>query len=163
MKQAITITINGIEQELLVEPRKTLLAVLRDQLQMTGTKEGCSTGDCGACTVIVDGKPVTSCLMLAVQADEREVTTVEGVANGTLHPLQKSMVDLLGFQCGFCTPGFIMSGVALLNQNDNPKDVEIRHSLAGNLCRCTGYTKIVAAVKKAAGEVRKQKRRKKKV
>jgi carbon-monoxide dehydrogenase small subunit len=162
MKQTIQLAVNGRVHELLVEPRKPLLAVLRDQLQMTGTKEGCSTGDCGACTVLVDGKPVTSCLMLAVQVNEREVATVEGVANGALHPLQKAMIDLLGFQCGFCTPGIIMSGVALLNRNDKPSNDEIRQALAGNLCRCTGYTKIVEAVKKAAGEMRRQKGRKKK-
>ncbi|MCZ6636211.1 MAG: (2Fe-2S)-binding protein [bacterium] len=160
MKQPIQLTVNGQVQEVLVEPRKTLLAVLRDQLQLTGTKEGCSTGDCGACTVLLDGKPVTSCLVLAVQAQGREVATVEGVANGTLHPIQKAMIDLLGFQCGFCTPGFIMSSVALLNRNPNPKEDEIRAALAGNLCRCTGYTKIVEAVKKAAREVRQQKGRK---
>ena len=162
MKQTIQLAVNGRVHELLVEPRKPLLAVLRDQLQMTGTKEGCSTGDCGACTVLVDGKPVTSCLMLAVQVNEREVATVEGVANGALHPLQKAMIDLLGFQCGFCTPGIIMSGVALLNRNDKPSNDEIRQALAGNLCRCTGYTKIVEAVKKAAGEMRRQKGRNKK-
>ena len=162
MKKAIQLNVNGSQYDVLVEPRKPLLAVLRDQLQLTGTKEGCSTGDCGACTVLLDGEPVTSCLVLAVQADGREVTTIEGVANGSLHPLQESMIDRLGFQCGFCTPGVIMSGVALLNRNPSAKDDEIRHALAGNLCRCTGYTKIVEAVKDAAKVVRRRQGREKK-
>lgn len=164
MKQAIQLTVNGTVYDVEVEPRKTLLAVLREQLQLTGTKEGCSTGDCGACTVLVDGEPITSCLMLAIQADGREITTIEGIAeqDGTLHPVQEEMVQLGGLQCGFCTAGIIMSGVALVNRNDNPSDDEIRHALAGNLCRCTGYTKVIEAMKKAAGTVRTQNRKKKK-
>lgn len=164
MKQAIQLTVNGTVYDVEVEPRKTLLAVLREQLQLTGTKEGCSTGDCGACTVLVDGEPITSCLMLAVQADGREITTIEGIAeqDGTLHPVQEEMVQLGGLQCGFCTAGIIMSGVALVNRNDKPDDDEIRYALAGNLCRCTGYTKVIEAMKKAAGTVRTQNRKKKK-
>jgi aerobic carbon-monoxide dehydrogenase small subunit len=149
--------INGEDYEVLVEPRKTLLAMLRDQLLMTGTKEGCSTGDCGACTVIMDGKPVTSCLVLAVEADGREITTIEGIAtNAGLHPVQKAMIEKGGIQCGFCTPGMIVSAVNLLKENPNPKEREIRRALAGNLCRCTGYTKIVEAVQEAAAELRRR-------
>ena len=156
MKQQIRTTINGEAYALSVEPRKTLLAVLRDQLDLTGTKEGCSTGDCGACTVLLDGEPVTSCLVLAVEADGREVTTIEGIAKDReLHPVQKAMVDLGGIQCGFCTPGMVMAAVALLRANPDPTEDEIRRALAGNICRCTGYTKIVEAVQKAAKEMRK--------
>ena len=153
-------TVNGREYDVSVEPRKTLLAVLRDQLHLTGTKEGCSTGDCGACTVILDGRLVTCCLVLAVQANGSDVTTVEGIANGTeLHPVQKALVESGGLQCGFCTAGFVVSGVALLNDNDKPTDDEIRRGFAGNLCRCTGYTKIIEAMRGAAKEVRQAKRR----
>lgn len=164
MKLPIQLTINGTEYNTEAEPRKTLLAVLRDQLQLTGTKEGCSTGDCGACTVLLDGDPVTSCLVLAVQANGREITTIEGIAqqNGTLHPVQEEMVQLGGLQCGFCTAGIIMSGVALLNRNTKPNDDEIRHALAGNLCRCTGYTKVIEAMKTAAKKARAQSKPKKK-
>jgi carbon-monoxide dehydrogenase small subunit len=154
-KHLIKTRINGDDYELLVEPRKTLLAMLRDHLQMTGTKEGCSTGDCGACTVIMDGKPVTSCLVLAVEADGREITTIEGIATDAgLHPVQKAMIEKGGIQCGFCTPGMIVSAVNLLKENPNPKERDIRRALAGNLCRCTGYTKIVEAVQEAAAELR---------
>jgi len=118
---------------------------------MTGTKEGCSTGDCGACTVLLDGKPVTSCLVLAVEADGRDVLTVEGIAEGgKLHPVQEAMIELGGLQCGFCTSGVVVSGIALLEENPKPTEGEIRQALAGNLCRCTGYTKIVEAVQLAA-------------
>lgn len=159
MKLPIVLKINGVAYPLEVEPRKTLLAVLREQVHLTGTKEGCSTGDCGACTVLLDGEPVTSCLVLAVQANGREIVTIEGVAqNGALHPVQEAMVRLGGLQCGFCTAGVIMSAVALLNRNPDPTDAEIRHALAGNLCRCTGYGKIVDAVKDAAVTLRAQKK-----
>ena len=155
MKQEIVLTVNGRAYELSVEPRKTLLAVLRDQLQLTGTKEGCSTGDCGACTVLLDGEPVTSCLVLAVQANGREITTVEGIASGgKLHAVQKAMVESGGLQCGFCTAGFVVAGVAMLEANDRPTEDEIRQGLAGNLCRCTGYAKIVEAMQGAAKEMR---------
>jgi aerobic carbon-monoxide dehydrogenase small subunit len=165
MKLPIQLKINGTEYNTEAEPRKTLLAVLRDQLQLTGTKEGCSTGDCGACTVLLNGEPVTSCLVLAVQANGQEITTIEGVAqqNGTLHPVQEEMVQLGGLQCGFCTAGIIMSGVALLDRNNKPTDDEIRHALAGNLCRCTGYTKVIDAMKSAAKKVRAQSPKKKRV
>ena len=164
MKLPIQLTINISVHKIEVDPRKTLLAVLREQLHLTGTKEGCSTGDCGACTVLLDGEPITSCLLLAVQANGRKITTIEGIAQQTtgLHPFQDEMVQLGGLQCGFCTAGIIMSGVALLNRNENPDEDEMRHALAGNLCRCTGYTKVIDALKKAAQKVRTQNRTKKK-
>ena len=155
-KHLIKTRINGEDYEVLVEPRKTLLAMLRDQLQLTGTKEGCSTGDCGACTVIMNGKTVTSCLVLAVEADGGEITTIEGIASDSaLHPVQRTMVEKGGIQCGFCTPGMIVSAVQLLRENPNPTEREIRRAIAGNLCRCTGYTKIVEAVQEAAAGFRK--------
>jgi carbon-monoxide dehydrogenase small subunit len=160
MKVDVRLTVNEVLHEIAVEPRKTLLAVLREGLSLTGTKEGCSTGDCGACTVLLDGKPATSCLVLAVEADGRDITTVEGVADRTeLHPIQEAMIELGGLQCGFCTPGIIVSSFALLQENNNPKDDQIRRALAGNLCRCTGYTKVVAAVKEAGKMMRKQSRK----
>ncbi len=160
MKYEIEMTVNDNAYELSVEPRKTLLAVLRDRLGLTGTKEGCSTGDCGACTVLMDGQPVTSCLVLAMQANGREITTVEGISEGgKLHPIQEAMVDLGGLQCGFCTPGIIVSGFALLNDRPDPTEDEIRRALAGNLCRCTGYTKVVEAMRGAAKEMRKRSRK----
>jgi carbon-monoxide dehydrogenase small subunit len=160
MKVDVGFAVNGVPYEISVEPRKTLLAVLREGLSLTGTKEGCSTGDCGACTVLLDGKPVTCCLVLAVEADGREITTVEGVADRTeLHPIQEAMVELGGLQCGFCTPGIIISSYALLQENNKPNDDQIRRALAGNLCRCTGYTKVVAAVKDAGKEMRRLSRK----
>ncbi|MBT4502728.1 MAG: (2Fe-2S)-binding protein [Gemmatimonadetes bacterium] len=151
---------NGRHYSLEVEPRKTLLAVLRDQLLLTGTKEGCGTGDCGACTVLLDGQPVTSCLMLAVEADGREVITIEGIASdGELHLVQQALVEVGGMQCGFCTPGFVLSIVALLEENPKPSEDEIRRALAGNLCRCTGYTKIIEGVQLAARRMRSGKER----
>ena len=151
MKQQIRTTVNGVTHALTVEPRKTLLAMLRDQLHLTGTKEGCSTGDCGTCTVLMDGQPVTSCLVLGVEADGREIVTIEGLAkDGKLHPVQEALVELGGLQCGFCTPGMVMSAVALLAANPDPTEQEIREAIAGNLCRCTGYGKIISAIQKAA-------------
>ncbi|MFA0760971.1 MAG: hypothetical protein HZLCBSQH_001074 [Candidatus Fervidibacterota bacterium] len=150
----IQLTVNGKTHELEVEPRERLLDVLRYRLGYTGPKEGCGTGDCGACTVLLDGKPVTSCLVLAVSANGRTVTTVEGIAqDGRLHPVQKAFVELGGLQCGICTPGFIVNAVALLNENPDPDEGFIRYWLAGNLCRCTGYHKIVQAVLAAAKEM----------
>jgi carbon-monoxide dehydrogenase small subunit len=138
----------------MVEPHLTLLEVLRDTLGLTGTKEGCGTGDCGACTVLVNGEPVCSCLTLALEAEGQDVTTVEGLANnGELHPLQKAFIAYGGLQCGFCTPGVLMSSVALLKRRPQPTEHEIREALAGNLCRCTGYDKIVRAVQAAAKEM----------
>ncbi len=154
-KHPISFTVNGDLQELFVEPRKTLLAVIRDTIGLTGTKEGCSTGDCGACTVIVDGEPVTSCMMLAVSANGKEVTTIEGISSpGELHPVQQAFLETGGYQCGFCTPGFIMAAKALLDDNPDIPEDEMRHALGGNICRCTGYTKIVEAVLSAAETMR---------
>ncbi len=154
MNHQIELNVNGTVNDLSLEPRKTLLAVLRDRLGLTGAKEGCSTGDCGACTVLIDGEPVTSCLVLAVAADGREITTVEGVADREgLHPVQEAMVNSGGLQCGFCTPGFIVSAYGLLRKNPSPSEDDIRRALAGNLCRCTGYTKIVEAVQEAAKQM----------
>ncbi len=151
MNHEIKLNVNGTVYDLSLEPRKTLLAVLRDRLGLTGTKEGCSTGDCGACTVLIDGEPVTSCLVLAVAADGREITTVEGISDvDALHPVQEAMVSTGGLQCGFCTPGIIVSSYGLLRKTAAPSEEEIRRALAGNLCRCTGYTKVVEAVQEAA-------------
>lgn len=147
----ITITVNGERHSLEVEPRLTLLRLLRDRLMLTGTKEGCSTGDCGACSVILDGKLVTSCMVLGVQANGREVTTIEGIGDReNLHPVQHSLVQQDGVQCGYCTPGFVMAAKALLDEIPDPTEAQIRAGLAGNLCRCTGYQKILEAVQEAA-------------
>ena len=151
----VTIRINGETRTASVPDETTLLALLRDQFQLTGSKLGCDVGDCGACTVIVDGKCVNACLMLAVQADGREVQTIEGLATlERLHPVQKAFEDHASLQCGFCGPGVIMSAKALLDENPDPTPGEIRDALAGNLCRCTGYTKMVEAVQDAARELR---------
>jgi len=150
MKRLITLTVNGKNYELVVKPNRTLLQVLREELKLTGTKEGCSEGDCGACTVIMDGKPVTSCLVLAVEANGSHITTIEGVAeNGKLHPIQQAFVEYGAIQCGFCTPGMTLAAKALLEKNPNPSEEEIRKAISGNLCRCTGYQKIVQAIQKA--------------
>ncbi|MBN1964787.1 MAG: (2Fe-2S)-binding protein [Anaerolineae bacterium] len=147
----INLIVNGKAVTLGVEPHVLLLDALRDELGLTGTKEGCGTGDCGACTVLLDGEPVCSCLTLAVEADGCAIMTVEGLAPGDeLHPLQTAFIELGGLQCGFCTPGVLVAAAALLRKNPTPSDADIRQSLAGNLCRCTGYDKIVAAVKVAA-------------
>jgi carbon-monoxide dehydrogenase small subunit len=147
MKQAIHITVNDKSFDLEVEPNQTLLEVIRETLRLTGTKAGCFVGDCGACTVIVDGKPVNSCLMLAMQADGKQVTTIEGVETlQGLHPLQAAFVEKGAIQCGYCTPGMILSAKSLLDRNPKADESEIRKALSGNLCRCTGYQKIVEAV-----------------
>jgi aerobic carbon-monoxide dehydrogenase small subunit len=151
----IGITVNGQKQDAEVEPRQLLAYFLRDQLGLTGTNIGCDTTSCGACTVLIDGESVKSCTVLAVQADGAEVTTIEGLADGDkLHPVQQAFHEQHGLQCGYCTPGFVMAAVSLLQDNPNPSEDEIRHGLEGNLCRCTGYQNIVAAVKAAAGAMR---------
>ena len=150
-KLDVRYTVNGRSYEVQIEPNRTLLEVVRDELRLTGTKEGCGTGDCGACSMIVNGKLVTSCLMLAPQADGAEITTIEGLArNGELHPVQQAFIDTGAVQCGFCIPGMILAGATLLERNPKPSDAEIRQAIAGNLCRCTGYTKIVEAIAAAA-------------
>ena len=158
-KQHVTTTINGAAAEFLAEPAQTMLDVLRDQLNMTGTKEGCSSGDCGACSVIVDGRLVCSCLMLAVEADGRRIETIEGLAHGTeLHPLQQKFLEHAALQCGFCKPGLLMASKALLDANPDPTEEEARYWLAGNLCRCTGYDKVIRAVLDAAADMRQERR-----
>ena len=147
MKRPLSITVNGIERTILVEPYYSLLDMLRDELRLTGTKKGCDEGDCGACTVILDGRPVTSCLVLALSSQGSEVTTVEGLAaGGELHPVQRSFAENGGLQCGYCTPGLIMATVGLLNDNPEPTEEEVKFGLGGNLCRCTGYSKVIEAV-----------------
>jgi aerobic carbon-monoxide dehydrogenase small subunit len=154
MKTIIELTVNGETVEAAVEPNRTLLQFLREDMGLTGAKHGCGLGDCGACTVILDGKPVNSCLVLAVQANGRQVQTIEGLAeNGNLHPIQQAFVDKGAIQCGFCTPGMILSAKALLDENPKPTETEIRTAISGNLCRCTGYQKIVEAVEEAAGVI----------
>ena len=154
-KQHVSTIINGEPVEFLCEPQQTLLDVLRDELNLTGSKEGCSSGDCGACTVIVDGNIVCSCLMLGAEAEGRKITTIEGIAEGDrLHPVQQKFLEHAALQCGFCTPGFIVAAKALLDQNLNPTEEETRYWLAGNLCRCTGYDKIIRAVLDAAAVMR---------
>jgi len=151
----VSITINGTTQESEVEPRTLLVQYLRETLGMTGTHIGCDTGQCGACTVLVDDQPVKSCMLLAVQPDGTAVRTVEGLTQaGGYHPVQQAFWDLHGLQCGFCTPGMLMAAVALLEQTPDPSDAEIREQLEGNLCRCTGYQNIVAAVRSAAERMR---------
>ena len=147
----VTAKINGQSREFLCEPRHTLLDVLRDVLELTGTKEGCSNGNCGACTVLLNGRPVDSCLVLAVEVEGAEIGTIEGIASSDgLHPIQQAFLTEAALQCGVCTPGFIVSAKALLDENPSPTEEEIRFYLAGNLCRCTGYDKIIRAVQEAA-------------
>jgi carbon-monoxide dehydrogenase small subunit len=151
----VTTTINGEPAEYLCEPEMSLLDALRDEMQLTGSKEGCGSGDCGACSVIVDGRLVCSCLMLAAEAQGKSVVTIEGIANGDeLHPLQRQFLEHAALQCGFCTPGLLVASKALLDANPNPTETEARYWLAGNLCRCTGYDKIIRAVMDAAAELR---------
>jgi carbon-monoxide dehydrogenase small subunit len=148
----VTATINGEPTEFLCEPRQSLLEILRDVLFLTGTKEGCNDGNCGACSVIVDGVLIDACCMLAVEAEGSHIETIEGLAvDGELHPLQKAFLEETGMQCGICTPGFLMSAKALLDKYPRPDEHQVRHWLAGTLCRCTGYDKLVRAVMKAAG------------
>jgi carbon-monoxide dehydrogenase small subunit len=147
----ITLTINGTSEQVDVPSNMTLLQMLRDKLAITGTKNGCSAGECGACTVMLNGEPVNSCMVLAAECDGAQVTTVEGLSkDGKLDPIQETMIEEGGVQCGFCTPGVLISARALLNRNPHPSEPEIREALVGNLCRCTGYFRIVEAVKKAA-------------
>ena len=157
MKKAITLNINGDTYERLVTPNQTLLDLLREELGMTGTKKGCDSGACGACTVLIDGEPVLSCMTLAVRCQEKQVITVEGLSeDGQLHPLQKSAIEHDAVQCGFCTPGWMLSAKALLDNNPTPTRKEIRTAISGNLCRCTGYQKIEESVAAAAYEKAKQ-------
>ena len=150
----VSFSVNGGREQIDVEPRRTLADALRDDLGLTGTHLGCEQGVCGACTVLLDGEPVRSCLMLAVQADGSSLTTVEGLAGDELHPLQQAFADCHGLQCGFCTPGFLISALHLLTENPDPSREEIRTGLSGNICRCTGYAGIVDAVRQAAIMIR---------
>lgn len=151
MKTIVALEVNGEPREALADTRDTLLSFLRDTLGLTGTKEGCSNGNCGSCTVLVDGAPVCSCLMLAAEANGTSITTIEGVATGAdMHPIQKALIAHGGTQCGFCTPGIVLSAVALLDATPQPSEADIRHAIAGNICRCTGYDKIVEAIAAAA-------------
>ncbi len=154
-KHSITITINGTEHSAEVDSRLLLVHLIRDELRLTGTHIGCDTTHCGACTVLIDGEPMKSCTVLAVQADGREIKTVEGLAeNGNLHPLQEGFWEEHGLQCGYCTPGMLMTGYALLQRNPDPSEIEIREAISGNLCRCTGYVNIIQSVRYAAEKMK---------
>jgi len=156
MKEIVKFIVNAKEYEVPIEPRMTLLQVLRDELDLTGTKYGCGIGECGACTVLIDGKPMLSCCTLAMTVKEKNITTIEGLAeNGNLHPIQQAFIDCGAVQCGYCTAGMIMTAKALLDENPNPAREEVKEYLAGNICRCTGYVKIVDAVLAAAESMRK--------
>jgi len=158
-KTHITATVNGDPTEFLTDPGTTLLDALRDELGLTGSKEGCGSGDCGACSVIVDGRLVCSCLVLAVEAEGRRIETIEGMAHGSeLHPLQQKFLEHAALQCGFCTPGLLVASKALLDANPDPTEEEARYWLAGNLCRCTGYDKVIRAVLDAAAVLRQERR-----
>ena len=153
----VTTTVNGEPTEFLCEPQDSMLDVLRDQLKLTGSKEGCGSGDCGACSITLDGRLVCSCLMLGVEAEGHTIGTIEGVANGdVLHPIQQKFLEHAALQCGFCTPGLIVAIKALLERNPNPTETEARFWIAGNLCRCTGYDKILRAIMDAAAEMREE-------
>ena len=155
MNHSVSITVNGVSHRDEVEPRLLLVHYVRETLGLTGTKVGCDTGQCGACTVLMDGQAVKACMVLAVQADGSQLTTIEGLAeNGKLHPLQEAFWEKHGLQCGYCTPGMILAACHLLERNPNPTEAQIRHGLEGNLCRCTGYQNIVAAVKEAGKRMR---------
>jgi carbon-monoxide dehydrogenase small subunit len=156
-KLVVSCTVNGDPVEFLADSGDTLLDALREAMGLTGTKEGCGSGDCGACTVVLDGEMVCSCLVLAAEASGRQIATIEGVAEGSrLHPIQAKFLEHAALQCGFCTPGFIVAAKNLLDRNPNPTETEVRYWLAGNLCRCTGYDKIVRAVMDAAAELRQE-------
>ena len=158
MKKPLQLTVNGELRQILAEPYYSLLDTLRDEIQLTGAKKGCDEGDCGACTVLMNGQPVTSCMVLAHSAHDADVTTIEGLASSEeLHPVQQAFVDHGGLQCGFCIPGMIMSASGLLNENTNPTEEEVRLAICGNLCRCTGYSQVVAAILAAAQVMRKGK------
>lgn len=161
MRHDITLRVNNDTYRVAVDSWRTLNEVLREELNLTGTKRGCGTGDCGACTVLVDGRSVNSCLTLAVEMEGREITTVEGLAPSgeELHPVQKAFIEQGAIQCGFCTPGMEMSALHLLSTNPNPSEQQIREGLSGNLCRCTGYTKIVEAISVTAGEMKKSRKK----
>lgn len=155
MKHHVSFELNGDPVEVLCESEQTVLDVLRDEMQLIGTKEGCATGDCGACSITVDDRLVCSCLMLGVEANGKKITTIEGMAEGEkLHPLQQKFLEHAALQCGICTPGFLVAAKSLLERNPDPTETEVRYWLAGNLCRCTGYDKIVRAVMDAAAEMR---------
>jgi carbon-monoxide dehydrogenase small subunit len=154
-RRPIRLNVNGAEHEIAIKPWATLLDVLREDLALTGTKEGCGVGECGACTVLMDGDAVNACLVLAAEAEGRRIQTIEGLFQGdTLHPIQQAFIEAGGMQCGFCTPGMILAAKALLDENKDPNEAEIRKALEGNFCRCTGYTKIIDAVKVAALKMR---------
>jgi carbon-monoxide dehydrogenase small subunit len=154
MKQILNFMLNGEPIQVEIEPHLTLLQLLREELELTGTKEGCGMGECGACTVLLDGKTINSCIFPAVEAEGKSITTIEGIADGKggLHPIQKAFIELGAIQCGFCTPGMVLSAKALLDEIPKPTENEIRNGIAGNLCRCTGYLQIVQAVKAASGQ-----------
>jgi len=153
MKHPICLTVNGEGCELSVEPKKTLLDLLREDLELTGTKRGCDNGECGACTVLLNGQPVNACLVLAVEAEGKDVLTIEGLADGThLHPLQEAFIHHGAVQCGYCSPGMILTAKALLDENPRPTELEVRKAIAGNLCRCGTYNKVVEAVLSVAGK-----------
>ena len=157
MKSLLQLNVNGEDYDLYAEPWKVLRDVLRDELGLTGTKEGCTTGNCGACTVLIDGKAVKSCLILACQAEDKKILTIEGLSeNGKLHPIQQAFIDHFAVQCGFCTPGMILSAKALLDEIPNATEEDVKHALHGNLCRCTGYVKILEAILSAKEKMLKE-------